>query len=125
MVGCEGRLDPHAELDRLSIFKFIAADNPKAAVSIDVLFSRMASRLAKLPHLGRPGIIAGTGKRSHTRTTVLSMKSKPTGSGFWRSFIPHDDGRRPFPPPDAGCKPACGPCATRYIPPSKSRRSSW
>lgn len=51
---------PQAELDRLSIFQFIAADNPKAAVSIDVLFSRMTSRLAKLPHLGRPGIIAGT-----------------------------------------------------------------
>jgi plasmid stabilization system protein ParE len=90
---------PQAELDRLSIFTFIAADNPKAAVSIDVLFSRMASRLAKLPHLGRPGIIAGTRDAIRTRTTVLSMKSKPTGSGFWRSFIPHDDGRRPFPPP--------------------------
>jgi toxin ParE1/3/4 len=51
---------PQAELDRLSIFQFIAADNPTAALRIDGLFAEMARRLSKVPNLGRPGIVAGT-----------------------------------------------------------------
>ncbi len=51
---------PQAELDRLSIFQFIAADNPSAALRIDNLFSEAARRLSNIPYLGRQGTVAGT-----------------------------------------------------------------
>lgn len=49
-----------AEQDRADIWDCIAADNPRAAVRIDELFSNAATRLAEHPKLGRPGQIAGT-----------------------------------------------------------------
>lgn len=51
---------PEAEQDRADIWDYIAADNPRAAVRIDELFSNAATRLAEHPKLGRPGQIVGT-----------------------------------------------------------------
>ena len=51
---------PEAQQDRADIWDFIAADNPRAAVRIDELFSNAATRLAEHPKLGRPGQIVGT-----------------------------------------------------------------
>lgn len=51
---------PEAEQDRADIIDFIADDNLRAAARIDELFETAAARLAKHPHLGRPGIIVGT-----------------------------------------------------------------
>ena len=51
---------PEAQQDRADIWDYIAADNPRAAVRIDELFSDAATRLAEHPKLGRPGQIAGT-----------------------------------------------------------------
>ena len=51
---------PEAQQDRADIWDYIAADNPRAAVRIDELFSDAATRLAEHPKLGRPGQIVGT-----------------------------------------------------------------
>lgn len=51
---------PEAQQDRADIWDYIAADNPRAAVRIDELFSDAATRLAEHPKLGRPGKIVGT-----------------------------------------------------------------
>ena len=51
---------PEAEQDREDIWLHIAADNLRAAVRMDELFSDAAARLADHPKLGRPGKIPGT-----------------------------------------------------------------
>ncbi len=39
---------------------YIAAENPRAAIAMDELFSSAAARLAKFPRLGKPGVVVGT-----------------------------------------------------------------
>ena len=51
---------PEAEQDRDDIWHALAADNQRAAVQMDKLFSDAAVRLADHPRLGRPGKISGT-----------------------------------------------------------------
>ncbi|MEP7282970.1 MAG: type II toxin-antitoxin system RelE/ParE family toxin [Rubrivivax sp.] len=51
---------PEAEQDRDAIWLHIAADNLKAAMRMDELFSDAVAQLADHPKLGRPGRIAGT-----------------------------------------------------------------
>ncbi len=51
---------PEALQDRLTVWDYIAADNPRAAARMDELFSDAAARLVDHPKLGRPGKIAGT-----------------------------------------------------------------
>lgn len=51
---------PAALQDRSDIWDYIAADNPGAAMRMDLLFSEAAARLARHPRLGRPGRIEGT-----------------------------------------------------------------
>ena len=51
---------PQAQQDRSDIWDYIAADNLRAAVRMDELFSEAAARLAEHPKLGRAGRIAGT-----------------------------------------------------------------
>jgi toxin ParE1/3/4 len=51
---------PEAQQDRADIWDYIAADNPRAAVAMDQLFSDAAARLVDHPKLGRPGKISGT-----------------------------------------------------------------
>jgi len=51
---------PEAQQDRLDIFDHIAADNPRAAVDMDKLFSGAARFLADYPSMGKPGQISGT-----------------------------------------------------------------
>ncbi len=46
--------------DRLAILDYIAADNPRAALALDELFSKKAGGLADHPGLGRPGRVEGT-----------------------------------------------------------------
>ncbi len=46
--------------DRDTIFDYIEADNPAAALALDELFSEKAARLLDHPALGRPGRLAGT-----------------------------------------------------------------
>ena len=51
---------PEAEQDRDEIWNTIAADNPRAAVFMDEIFSKAAARLDAFPRLGKVGKIAGT-----------------------------------------------------------------
>lgn len=49
-----------ASIDRKEIRKYIAQNNPAAALALDELISEKASRLVEYPGLGRPGRVAGT-----------------------------------------------------------------
>lgn len=51
---------PEALQDRLDIWDYIAAENPRAAVHMDELFSAAAASLADFPDKGRLGTVAGT-----------------------------------------------------------------
>lgn len=51
---------PQALQDRIDIWDYIAAENPRAAIRMDQLFSDTASRLADHPKLGSNGKISGT-----------------------------------------------------------------
>ncbi|MGQ5273827.1 type II toxin-antitoxin system RelE/ParE family toxin [Xanthomonas arboricola pv. corylina] len=51
---------PEAEQDRLAIWDYIAAENPRAAVRMDALFSECAARLVEHPRVGRAGLVPGT-----------------------------------------------------------------
>lgn len=51
---------PEARQDRSAIWDHIAADNPRAAIRLDELFSDAAASLAIYPHSGRQGRIPGT-----------------------------------------------------------------
>jgi len=46
--------------DRSAIREYIAADNPGAALELDMLFSEQTKRLLDFPKLGRPGRVPGT-----------------------------------------------------------------
>jgi toxin ParE1/3/4 len=49
-----------SEEDRLSIFAYIAADNPRAAFDMEQLFEDRADQLPDFPNLGRIGQVPGT-----------------------------------------------------------------
>ncbi len=51
---------PEAQQDRIEIWNYIAADNPRAAAKIDELFSEAVSNLVQYPMLGQLGKITGT-----------------------------------------------------------------
>lgn len=51
---------PEALDDRRSIYDYIEADNPRAALALDELFSKKAARLVDHPYLGRIGRVDGT-----------------------------------------------------------------
>jgi addiction module RelE/StbE family toxin len=49
-----------ARLDRLAIADHIAADSPRAAVRMDILFTEAAESLARFPRMSRVGKVPGT-----------------------------------------------------------------
>jgi len=51
---------PEAIDDRRSIYDYIEADNPGAALALDELIAETANRLIDQPGLGRIGRVAGT-----------------------------------------------------------------
>ena len=51
---------PEAQQDRADVWDYIAADNLRAAVRMDELFSNAAASLVDHPTLGRQGKIQGT-----------------------------------------------------------------
>jgi addiction module RelE/StbE family toxin len=51
---------PEAQKDRNDIYDFIEADNPAAALTLDELFAKNATRLLEHPGLGRIGRVRGT-----------------------------------------------------------------
>ncbi len=53
------RWTPQAVRDRAEIWDYIAADNPRAAVRMDQLFSDAAASLSTFPMRGRAARVAG------------------------------------------------------------------
>jgi addiction module RelE/StbE family toxin len=51
---------PEATQDRDEIYDYIEADNPAAALALDVLFAEKAGRLVDHSGLGRLGRVTGT-----------------------------------------------------------------
>lgn len=51
---------PEAIHDREVIYDYIEADNPVAALALDVLFEEKAGRLVDHPGMGRIGRVMGT-----------------------------------------------------------------
>lgn len=51
---------PEALRDRLDVWDYIAAENPKAAARLDELLSDAAAKLSDHPRLGKPGKIQGS-----------------------------------------------------------------
>lgn len=51
---------PEALQDRLAIWDYIVAENPRAAVRMDTLFSECAARLSQHPRMGHAGLIPAT-----------------------------------------------------------------
>ena len=51
---------PEALRDRDAIYDYIEADNPRAALALDELFSEKTQRLIDHSALGHPGRVAGT-----------------------------------------------------------------
>ncbi len=54
------RWSSDAEDDRDDIRRYIAVDNPRAAVRIDEAIGEAIGRLADFPHSGRPGLLLDT-----------------------------------------------------------------
>lgn len=50
----------HALADRDAIFKYIEAENPRAAVNVDDQIVAAVRRLLDFPESGRPGRVVGT-----------------------------------------------------------------
>jgi len=57
--------------DRRKIREYIEADNPRAALALDELFSATAARLPQHPQLGRPGRVEGTRELVAHRNYIL------------------------------------------------------
>lgn len=51
---------PEALQDRADVWNYLVAENPRAAVRMDELFSQAAARLTEHPMLGQSGKIPGT-----------------------------------------------------------------
>ena len=68
---------PEAIDDRRSIYDYIEADNPSAALALDELFSQNANRLIGHPGLGRIGRIAGTRELVAHQNYILIYDTTP------------------------------------------------
>lgn len=78
---------PEALQDRADVWDYIAADNPRAAVRMDELFSDAAARLTDHPKLGRPGKIQGTRELvPHERYRLVYEVS---GESVWMLALVH------------------------------------
>jgi plasmid stabilization system protein ParE len=63
-----------ARQDRADIVDYIAAENPRAALKMDELFSEAAAKLGDFPMLGRIGKIPAHVNSSRMKATGSSTK---------------------------------------------------
>jgi addiction module RelE/StbE family toxin len=63
---------PRALEDRRTIFDYIAADDPPAAVLVDERIAEAARRLIDFPQSGRPGRVDGTRELVIARTSYVA-----------------------------------------------------
>jgi len=85
---------PEALQDRVDVWDYIAADNPRAAVRMDELFSDAAARLADHPKLGRPGKIQGT--RELVLHESYRLVYEISGEAVWLLALVHTARQRPL-----------------------------
>jgi toxin ParE1/3/4 len=60
-----------AQTDREEIFDYIAADSPRAAVTVDKRIQSQVETLARFPRRGRPGRVEGTRELVVLRTPYI------------------------------------------------------
>lgn len=94
------RWTPAAERDRIDVFDYIEADNPRAAAKMDEIFGSAAARLANFPHLGRPGRVAGTRELIPHRSYMLVYEID--GETVWILRLIHTSRRWPPGPEGRG-----------------------
>ena len=78
---------PEALQDRADVWDYIAADNPRAAVRMDELFSDAAARLTDHPKLGRPEKIQGT--RELVPHESYRLVYEVSGESVWMLALVH------------------------------------
>jgi toxin ParE1/3/4 len=61
-----------AQADRESIFDYIEADSPQAAITVDDRIRKQIEELTKFPKIGRPGRIDGTRELIIQRTPYIA-----------------------------------------------------
>jgi toxin ParE1/3/4 len=61
-----------AQADRKSIFDYIEAENPRAAIAVDERIQARIRGLAQFPEMGRPGRIDGTREPVINRTPYIA-----------------------------------------------------
>lgn len=84
-----------ARLDRLDIMDYIAAQNPRAALRMDQLFSEAASSLAEFAMRGRADLVAGT--REVFPHDSYRLVYEVEGDTVWILALLHTS--RQWPPP--------------------------
>jgi toxin ParE1/3/4 len=62
----------YAFADREAIFDYVAANNPRAAVSLDDRIESRVEGLAQFPEMGRPGRVQGTRELVIHRTSYIA-----------------------------------------------------
>jgi toxin ParE1/3/4 len=58
--------------DRMAIFDYIEADNPRAAIAVDLRIQVCVENLTRFSEIGRPGRIEGTRELVITRTPYIA-----------------------------------------------------
>lgn len=91
------RWTPEAERDRLTIWDYVAARDPDAALRIDRAFSDAVARLADFPMLGHEGTVAGT--RELTPHRRYRLVYQIAGDTVWILVLIHT--ARQWPPEQA------------------------
>jgi toxin ParE1/3/4 len=61
-----------AQQDRETIFDYIEADSPQAAIAVDDRIHAQIETLIDFPEMGRPGRIAGTRELTIQRTPYIA-----------------------------------------------------
>ena len=76
---------PESLQDRLDIWDYIAADNRRAAIKIDTMFSNAAAKLATHPDLGRTGMVRSESSFEERNSSSALGTFSPT------SFFPAEN----------------------------------
>ncbi len=85
---------PEAEAERLEITEYIAEDNPRAAIRIDLLLEASVLKLADFPQIGRIGLIPDT--RELIPHPSYRVVYEIRDDGIWITSIVHTS--RQWPP---------------------------
>ncbi|HEX7339766.1 MAG TPA: type II toxin-antitoxin system RelE/ParE family toxin [Rhodanobacteraceae bacterium] len=78
-----------AQEDRDNIVDYIAAENPRAAIEMDELFSKVVSKLGKFPMLGHVGIVPGTRELIPHASYRLIYEVDPETDTVWIMGLVH------------------------------------